>query len=81
MTKAIETSCLTHKYLLCDSGELEDVESFVVHGGALVDIDDHAGFAAAAEEALQVVRQLALPERNVLQQPERMAGGGQRHVG
>lgn len=56
--------------------ELEDVEGFVVHGGALVDVDDHAGFAAAAEEALQVVGQLALPEGNVLQQPGE--GGGRR---
>lgn len=54
------------KHLLCNSRELEDVEGFVVHGGALVDVDDHAGFAAAAEETLQVVGQLALPERNVL---------------
>lgn len=68
-------------YLLCDGRELEDVESFVVHGGALVDIDDHAGFAAATEEALQVMRQLALPEGNVLQQPEREVGGGRRHTG
>lgn len=60
-------------YLLCNGRELEDVESFVIHGGTLVDVDDHAGFAAAAEEPLQVVRQLALPEGNVLQQPERRA--------
>lgn len=56
----------TTKHLLCNGRELEDVEGFVVHGGALVDVDDHAGFAAAAEEALQVVGQLALPEGNVL---------------
>lgn len=64
-----------------DSGELEDVECFVVHGGTLVDVDDHAGFAAAAEEALQVVGELALPEGNMLQQPGRMVGGGRRHTG
>lgn len=69
------------QYLLCNGRELEDVESFVIHGGTLVDVDDHAGFAAAAEEALQVVRQLALPEGNVLQQPERKVRGGRRHGG
>lgn len=69
------------QYLLCNSRELEDVESFVIHGSTLVDVDDHAGFAAATEEALQVVRQLALPEGNVLQQPERKVRGGRRHGG
>lgn len=61
--------------LLRHSRELEDVERLVVHGGALVDVDDHAGFTPTTEEALQVVGQLAFSEGNVLQQP---GGNGQR---
>lgn len=57
-------------HLLCHSRELEDVESLVIHGGTLVDVDDHAGFSSSTEEALQVVGQLTLPEGNVLKQPE-----------
>ena len=57
-------------YLLGHSRELEDVEGLVVHGGALVDVDDHAGFPSATQEALQVVGQFALSEGNLLQQPE-----------
>lgn len=64
-------------YLLCHSGEFEDVKSLVVHGGTLVDVDDHTGFASATKKALQVVGQLAFPERNMLQQPE----GGNRQTG
>lgn len=64
-------------HLLRHGREFEDVESLVVHGGTLVDVDDHTGFASAAEEALQVVGQLALPEGNVLKQPE----GGNSGVG
>lgn len=62
--------------LLCHSRELEDVESLVVHGGTLVDVDDHTGFTSTAEKALQVVGQLAFPERNMLKQPE----GGNRQT-
>lgn len=65
-----------YKHLLCHSGEFEHVEGLVVHGGTLVDVDDHAGFTSAAEEALQVVGQLAFPEGNMLQQPE----GGNRQL-
>ena len=50
---------------MSDSRELEYVECLVVHGGTLVDVDDHAGSASTTEEALQVVGQLALPERDV----------------
>lgn len=62
-------------HLLSHSREFEDVESLVVHGGTLVDVDDHAGFTSTTEEALQVVGQLAFPEGNMLEQPE----GGNRH--
>lgn len=68
----------TYEHLLCHSRELEDVEGLVVHGGALVDVDDHAGFTSTAEEALQVVGQLAFPEGNMLQQPE---GGSRQTAG
>ena len=57
-------------HLLCHGRELEDVEGLVVHGGALVDVDHHADFPSATEEALQVVGQLTLSEGNVLEQPE-----------
>lgn len=57
-------------HLLCHSREFEDVESLIVHGGTLVDVDDHTGFTATTEEALQVVGQLAFPEGNMLKQPE-----------
>lgn len=57
-------------YLLGHSRELEDVEGLVVHGGTLVDVDDHAGFPPPTEEALQVVGQFALSEGNVLRRPE-----------
>lgn len=58
--------------LLGHGGELEDAERLVVHGGALVDVDDHAGFTPTAEKALKVMGQLALPEGDVLQQSEGM---------
>lgn len=58
-------------HLLCHSRELEDVESLVIHGGTLVDVDDHTGFTSTAEKALQVVGQLAFPEGHMLKQPER----------
>lgn len=61
-------------HLLCHSREFEDVESLVVHGGTLVDVDDHTGFTSTTEKALQVVGQLAFPEGNMLKQPE----GGNR---
>lgn len=64
-------------HLLSHSGELEDVESLVIHGGALVDVDDHADFASPAEEALQVVGQLALPVWDMLKQSE----GGNSQTG
>lgn len=63
-----------HLHLLCHSRELEDVESLVIHGGTLVDVDDHTGFTSTTEKALQVVGQLAFPEGHMLKQPE----GGNR---
>ncbi len=57
-------------HLLCHSREFEDVESLIVHGGPLVDVDDHTGFTSTTEKALQVVGQLAFPERNMLKQPK-----------
>lgn len=63
-------------YLLCHSREFEDIESFVVHGGTLVDVDDHTGFTSTTEKALQVVGQLALPEGDMLKQPD----GGKRQA-
>lgn len=64
----------THLHLLCHSRELEDVESLVIHGGTLVDVDDHTCFTSTTEKALQVVGQLAFPEGHMLKQPE----GGNR---
>lgn len=66
----------TWMHLLRHSGEFEDVESLVIHGGTLVDVDDHTDFASMAEEALQVVGQLALPVRNMLKQSD----GGNRQT-
>lgn len=63
-------------YPLCHGGEFQDVEGLVVHGRALVDVDDHAGFASTTEEALQVVSQLTFPEGNVLKEPD----GGNRQT-
>lgn len=63
-------------HLLCHSRELENVESLVVRGGTLVDVDDHTGFSSTTEKALQVVGQLALPEGNMLKQS---AGGIYAH--
>lgn len=40
------------EHLLRHSGELEHVQRLVVHGGTLVDVDDHAGSAPAQEKAL-----------------------------
>lgn len=57
--------------LLGHSGELEDVQGFIVHGSTLVDVNYHAGFSSAAEEALQVVSEFALSEGDMLLEPTR----------
>lgn len=61
---------------LCHSREFEHVDSLVIHGGTLVDVDDHTGFASTTEKSLQVVGQLAFPEGNMLQQP----GAGNKNI-
>lgn len=59
------------RYLLCHSREFKDISGLIIHGDTLVNVNNHAGFASATEEALQVVGQLAFPEGNVLTEPGR----------
>lgn len=59
-----------YMHLLRHSRESEDIESLIVHGGTLVDVDNHTGFTSTTEKALQVMGQLAFPEGNMLKQPE-----------
>lgn len=56
--------------LLRHSREFEDVERLIIHGGTLIDVDKHTGFASTTEKALQVMSQFALPKGNVLKQPK-----------
>ena len=58
-----------------DGRELEGLQGLVVDAGAGVDVDHHAGAAAAAEVALQHAGQLALPEGHHLGGPR--PGGGE----
>ena len=62
--------------LLGQGGELEDGERLIVGGRTLADVDDHAHGAATAQEALQEVGELGLPEGNVLRNPRGPTGGG-----
>lgn len=59
---------ITH--LLSHGRELEYVERLVIHGRALVNIYDHAGFTSASEITLQIVSEFTLSERNVLSESE-----------
>ena len=52
-----------------DGREFEDVERLGVHGGTLVDVDNHAGFPSTREKALEVVCELALSEGDMLLEP------------
>lgn len=52
-TSAIVSKRLTD--LLGNSRELEDIECLIVHGGTLVDVDNHTGFPPTTEETLEVV--------------------------
>lgn len=47
-------------------GELEHIECLIIHGGALVDVYNHTGFAPARKVSLQIVSEFALSEWNVL---------------
>lgn len=51
--------------LFGNSGEFHNVESLVIGGGALVNVDNHGCFSFAAENCLEELGELALSERNV----------------
>lgn len=55
--------------LLCEGGELEDIERLVEAGRVLVDVHHHADPTGTTEEELQEVGQLGLPEGNVVLEP------------
>lgn len=55
--------------LLCQGGELEDIERLVKAGGILVDVHHHGDPARTTEEELQEVSQFGLPEGNMVLDP------------
>lgn len=53
-------------HLLSYGRELEDIDCLIVHGGTLVNVYNHTGFAPAGKVSLQIVSEFTLSEWNVL---------------